>query len=80
MGNPVYICVCVEDITRWLDDMNFIIIKIIKSISSSHYYYIYSMQKAVNDVIHIFTAEDTENVTGYFLVKHSHISYQVITY
>ena len=25
------------------------------------------MQKAVNDVIDIFTSEDMENVTGYFL-------------
>ena len=33
------------------------------------------MQKAVNDVIDIFTSDDMENiyVTGYFLVKHSHL-------
>ena len=32
-----------------------------------------SMQKAVNDFIDIFTSEDMENVTGCFLVKHSHL-------
>ena len=34
------------------------------------FYYIDSMQKAVNDVINIFTSEDMENmhVTCYFLV------------
>ena len=31
------------------------------------------MQKAVNYVIDIFTSEDMENVTGYFLVKHLHL-------
>ena len=31
------------------------------------------MQKAANDVIDIFTSEDMENVTGYFLVKHLHL-------
>ena len=31
------------------------------------------MQKAVNDVNDIFTSEVMENVTGYFLVKHSHL-------
>ena len=31
------------------------------------------MQKPLNDVIDIFTGHDMENVTGYFLVKHSHL-------
>ena len=45
------------------------------------FYYIDSMQKAVNDVIDIFTDEGTENVTGYFLVKvkHSHL-YNKLSY
>ena len=32
------------------------------------------MQKVVNEVIDIFTSEDIKKyVTGYFLVKHSHL-------
>ena len=31
------------------------------------------MQTAVDDVIDIFTSENTENVTCYFLVKHSNL-------
>ena len=40
------------------------------------------MQNAVNDVIDIFTSEDIENmhVTGYFLVKHSHLYILYIVY
>ena len=45
----------------------------IKFISSSHHVIFFSMQKAVNDVNDIFTSEVMENVTGYFLVKHSHL-------
>ena len=34
---------------------------------------VYWMQKVVNDAIDIFTSEDMENVSGYFLVEHSSI-------
>ena len=38
------------------------------------------MQKAVNEVIDIFTSEDMENTpTGYFVVKHLHL-YNIIKY
>ena len=40
------------------------------------------MQKAVNDIIDIFTGEDMENTlyTGYFPVKHLHLYNQLIIF